>query len=109
MTCTSCGHINPESARFCNACGAALAPACAACGTANPPEARFCNACGTSLTRAVVDKAIARKLVTVVFADLIGSVSLQERLDPESARRVMDRYHRAMTAAVEVHGGKVVQ
>jgi class 3 adenylate cyclase len=47
--------------------------------------------------------------VTVVFADLIGSVSLQERLDAESGRRVMERYHRAMTAAVEVHGGTVVQ
>jgi class 3 adenylate cyclase/tetratricopeptide (TPR) repeat protein len=47
--------------------------------------------------------------VTIVFADLIGSVSLHERQDAESARRFMDRYHRAMTAAVEVHGGRVIQ
>jgi class 3 adenylate cyclase len=53
--------------------------------------------------------AVSRKIVTIVFADLIGSVSLHERLDAESARRLMDRYHRAMSAAVDVHGGRVVQ
>src|SRR5262245_25958617 len=51
----------------------------------------------------------ARKVVTVVFADLIGSTSLQERLDPESVSRVMDRYHRAVRVPVEAHGGTVTQ
>src|SRR5581483_6588353 len=64
------------------------------------PDARFCTACGGELDARPAAKAIARKVVTVVFADLIGSVSLHERLDPEAARRFMGRYHRAMTAAV---------
>src|SRR5262249_22622329 len=51
----------------------------------------------------------ARKVVTVVFADLVGSVGLHERLDAESARRFMARYHAAMTAVVQAHGGTVVQ
>src|SRR5258708_15462047 len=51
----------------------------------------------------------ARKVVTIVFADLIGSTSLHERLDAESTRHLMDRYYRALHAAVEAHGGTVVK
>jgi class 3 adenylate cyclase len=112
MTCQSCGHQNPDTNRFCGGCGAALARACPACGHANPADHRFCGACGAALGEQPArapDKREARKVVTIVFADLIGSVSLQERLDAESGRRVMNHYHRAMTAAVEVHGGKVLQ
>ena len=52
---------------------------------------------------------VARKIVTIVFADLIGSTSLGERLDPEAVNRVMARYHRAVSVPVEAHGGTVVQ
>jgi class 3 adenylate cyclase len=55
------------------------------------------------------DEAVARKVVTIVFADLVGSTALHERLDAESARRLMDRYYRALHAAVEAHGGTVVK
>ncbi|HZW75797.1 MAG TPA: adenylate/guanylate cyclase domain-containing protein, partial [Caldimonas sp.] len=55
------------------------------------------------------DDAVARKVVTIVFADLIGSTSLHERLDAESARRVMERYYRTLQTAVETHGGTVVK
>jgi class 3 adenylate cyclase/ketosteroid isomerase-like protein len=58
---------------------------------------------------APVDAAVARKVVTVVFADLVGSTSLHERLDAESARGLMDRYYRALGTAVEAHGGRVVK
>jgi len=58
--------------------------------------------------RPAVD-TVARKIVTIVFADLIGSTSLGERLDPESVNRVMARYHRAVSVPVEAHGGTVVQ
>ena len=50
MNCLSCGHVNPGSARFCNACGAALAAVCSGCQESNPPAARFCSFCGESLT-----------------------------------------------------------
>jgi class 3 adenylate cyclase/tetratricopeptide (TPR) repeat protein len=55
------------------------------------------------------EQAEARKVVTVVFADLVGSTALHERVDAESARRLMDRYYRAMSTAVESHGGTVVK
>jgi len=53
--------------------------------------------------------AEARKVVTIIFADLIGSTSLHERLDPESVTRLMERYYRAMRGAVEAYGGTVVK
>jgi class 3 adenylate cyclase len=53
--------------------------------------------------------AEARKVVTIIFADLIGSTSLHERLDPESVNRLMEGYYRAMRGAVESHGGTVVK
>jgi hypothetical protein len=49
VSCPSGQHPNPDGARFCNACGAALAAACPACSHHNPPESRFCNACGYQL------------------------------------------------------------
>src|SRR6185503_559371 len=75
---------------------------------ANREGARFCDACGTALAARAGDGEV-RKVVTIVFADLIGSTSLQERLDPESVSRVMDHYYRAVRAPVEAHGGTVVQ
>jgi class 3 adenylate cyclase/tetratricopeptide (TPR) repeat protein len=59
--------------------------------------------------RPTAEEAVARKVVTVVFADLIGSTSLHERLDAESARGLMDRYYRVLRTAVEGHGGRVVK
>src|SRR5262245_9141694 len=122
MTCSACGHANPDTARFCNACGAPLAHRCPGCATDNPPGSRFCNACGGALAarsepvsgRAEVPprragSLEARKVVTVVFADLIGSTALHERLDAESVRSLMGRYYGALHAAVEAHGGTVVK
>ena len=81
ITCQVCGHENPETNRFCGECGAPLVPA----------EAR----------------SEVRKTVTIVFCDVAGSTALGERLDPESLRRVMERYFDAMRAAIERHGGTV--
>ncbi len=115
MTCAACGHENRAGRKFCAECGAALALACAACGTANEPGEKFCGECGAGLGAAAPPRAAAappagsrpgpggdvRKIVTIVFADLVGSTALHERLDPESARRVMDRYYEALRAAVD--------
>jgi len=78
--CASCGHENPDHARFCSDCGAALAPA-------SPTE--------------------VRKTVTVVFCDLVGSTALGERTDPELMRELMGRYHGELRAVVERHGGTI--
>src|SRR5207249_1278350 len=117
MNCSSCGRAHGAGARFCGGCGRPLALRCPACGAEGKPDAPFCEACGASLVARsepgrgaeTVDDAAARKVVTIVFADLVGSTALHERLDAESVRRFMDRYYRAMQTAVEAHGGTVTQ
>jgi len=109
VNCASCGRANRAGARFCGGCGASLAPRCPACGAENEPDARFCDACGASLVARPADDSVARKVVTIVFADLIGSTALHERLDAESVRQFMESYYAAMRGAVEVHGGRVTQ
>ena len=80
---------------------------CTNCGQTNPEGSQFCNSCGARLGAIPPSTGEARKVVTVVFADVVGSTSLVERLEPESARRVLDRYFEVMHAIVEQHGGTV--
>jgi class 3 adenylate cyclase len=109
MDCAGCGRANRAGARFCGGCGKPLAPRCPACGSETQAGAQFCDACGAPLAAPQPPAGEARKVVTIVFADLIGSTALHERLDAESARRLMDRYHRSMSAVVEAQGGTVMQ
>src|SRR5436309_409944 len=117
MTCAACGFDNPANMKFCGSCGRRLVAGCASCGAENPPGFRFCGGCGHPLVAEPrpppppgSDAAAgARKVVTIVFADLIGSTSLHERLDPESVGRLMDRYYQVVREPVEAHGGSVVQ
>ena len=91
MTCRHCGSDNPSGKRFCGDCGAVLENRCPHCGADTPANKKFCGDCGAALVAKsphVVEKAAARKVVTIVFADLIGSTALHERLDAESARRL---------------------
>ena len=109
MDCTSCGRANRAGARFCAGCGTQFVPRCPACGRQHEGGALFCDACGTPIPTHALDAAVARKVVTIVFADLSGSTSLHERLDAESARRLMDRYYAALRAQVVAHDGTVVK
>ena len=109
MTCASCGRANRAGARFCGGCGRPLTLRCPACGCEGDPGAQFCDACGTSLVVRPAADVVARKVVTIVFADLVGSTALHERIDAESVRGLMDRYYRALHAVVESHGGVVVK
>src|SRR5437867_11603858 len=88
MNCPQCGAANRPGARFCRGCGGSLGPRCTSCGADVRPESRFCDGCGAPVDERAAE---SRKTVTILFADLAGSTSLQERLDPESARRDMDR------------------
>jgi class 3 adenylate cyclase/tetratricopeptide (TPR) repeat protein len=81
--------------------------ACGRCGAESPESARFCASCGAALAAPVEAPREARKLVTVLFADVAGSTSLAERLDPESVRRVMGRLFDELSAVIEHHGGTV--
>src|SRR5881409_1341968 len=79
---------------------------CRSCGRENAADARFCSACGSPL-EGRLGGGETRKVVTVVFADVVGSTALGERLDPESLRGVMWRYFDAMQATLERNGGTV--
>ena len=68
---------------------------CPQCGRENADDARFCGGCGSELASPEpADET--RKVVTIVFTDLVGSTSLGEQLDPEALRLVMTRYFAAM-------------
>jgi len=107
LTCAACGHANRGEARFCAGCGVSLSVSCATCGTALESDAQFCDECGAEVMAR--EPPGTRKVVSVVFADLAGSTGLQESLDPESVRRVMERFYRTMRTVVESHGGQVMK
>lgn len=95
MSCAGCGATNEADARFCEECGAALDRRCASCGAESKPTARFCRRCGGSLD-APAPPAVQspiRKTVTVLFADLAGSTTFEEKVDAETAREVLGEYH----------------
>src|SRR5690349_6892941 len=82
-----------------------MAMNCVACDGQLPPQARFCPGCGSPATAATPVEE--RKLVTVLFCDLVGSTPLSEVLDPETLRSVTLRYFAAMGREIEERGGTV--
>src|SRR6058998_283242 len=137
MKCPRCQQEAPSDAEFCPECGAKLAALCSQCGTANAPIHKFCKKCGQSLTAAsgvdpegrrfaspdsYTPKHLAeriltskssvegeRKLVTVLFADLKGSMELLADRDPEEARKLVDPVLERMMEAVHRYEGTVNQ
>ena len=134
VKCPRCPQDNPPSARFCNACGATLEVRCSACDHANPPGSRFCNGCGQTLAsvpaaaprfaspesytpRHLAERILTsktalegeRKQVTVLFADLKGSMELLADRDPEEARKLLDPVLERMMEAVHRYEGTVNQ
>ena len=83
-----------------------MAVACPSCGTENPDGATFCAECATPLTAPSRPRE-SRRTVTILFADVSGSTSLGEQLDPESLRALMGRYFAEMRTIIERHGGTV--
>ena len=79
--------------------------ACDSCGAAVADEARFCPSCGASVRSSPTLEE--RKIVTVLFADLVGSTELGERLEHERLRAILHSYFSAMSAAIEAWGGTI--
>ena len=79
---------------------------CLSCGRDNADDARFCSACGTALVAAKPSRE-QRKVVTVLFCDLVGSTALGESTDPEALRARMRRYFEDLRVILERHGGTV--
>ena len=134
MRCTRCQQENPSQAKFCLECGTALVLKCAACGTELPAGAKFCLECGQSVSAqqavatrfsspgAYTPKHLAekiltsksalegeRKQVTVLFADMKGSMELLADQDPEDARKLLDPILEHMMEAVHRYEGTVNQ
>jgi class 3 adenylate cyclase/tetratricopeptide (TPR) repeat protein len=136
MQCSRCRHDNAAGAKFCGECGARLDAPCAACSTPNPPSNKFCQECGAALgtTLGVTPDArfaspdaytpshLARKIltaraslpgerkrVTVLFADLKGSLELMADRDPEDARALLDGVLERLMEAVHRFEGTVNQ
>jgi predicted ATPase/class 3 adenylate cyclase len=131
MTCPRCQAENDAGARFCEDCGARLEAACPSCGTPVTPGKKFCRSCGAALTpepsrftspesytpkhlaeKILTSKAALegeRKQVTVLFADLKGSMELLADRDPEEARKILDPVLERMMEAVHRYEGTVNQ
>ena len=115
MICPSCEGKNRDEARFCMFCGSALVLRCPTCDTELAPGARFCDSCGTPIGDAAPapiaapGAAASRKVVTILFADLVGSTALEERMDAESVRTILERFYASMRSEVERFGGRIVK
>jgi class 3 adenylate cyclase/tetratricopeptide (TPR) repeat protein len=80
---------------------------CPSCGQENPEGFRFCGACAAPLDQEQTGLREERKVVTVLFCDLVGSTAQAERLDPEDVRALLSRYHERVRAELERRGGTV--
>jgi class 3 adenylate cyclase/tetratricopeptide (TPR) repeat protein len=132
MQCPRCHAQTREGLRFCEDCGARLAALCPQCGAEVTPGKRFCGSCGAPVTVQVLDRFAApdtytpkhlaeriltskaalegeRKQVTVLFADLKGSMELLADRDPEEARKILDPVLERMMEAVHRYEGTVNQ
>ena len=132
MKCSHCQHDNPSGAKFCLECGTRFALNCTKCGTELPVGAKFCLECGQAVgDQPIVDSRFTspasytpkhlaekiltsksalegeRKQVTVLFADLKGSMELLADRDPEDARKLLDPVIDHMMEAVHRYEGTV--
>jgi class 3 adenylate cyclase/tetratricopeptide (TPR) repeat protein len=116
VTCPSCGIENRADAKFCVKCGTALALACPACGSPHGPGDLFCAECGSPLAAqsGVVPAntqssapAAERRLVSVLFADLVGFTALSEARDSEDVRELLSSYFETCRQLIERYGGTV--
>src|SRR6516164_8605259 len=134
MQCPRCQHENRPGSKFCLECGANLGVVCTSCGTGLPAGSRFCDTCGTAVSgeptsqarltspetytpKHLAEKILTsrsalegeRKQVTVLFADLKGSMALLVDRDPEEARKLLDPVLERMIEAVHRYEGTVNQ
>src|SRR4029079_7535346 len=112
MQCPSCGTVNEPGRKFCGECGGALALNCAACGSPNSSGVKFCGECGAALTGetaapAQVGPAAERRLVSALFADLVGFTAASAERDAEETRELLSRYFETCNRLITLYGGTV--
>ena len=131
LSCPSCRYLNPREAKFCQQCGLQLRRICAGCQAEIPPAAKFCHRCGhpTATTAApsrtnraytpqyLADKILTtrgalegeRKQVTVLFADIKGSMQLAEQVDAEDWHAILDEFFQILAAGIHRFEGTINQ
>jgi class 3 adenylate cyclase len=127
VICPTCSTENAATAKFCIECATPLHPGCPTCGTQNPPGAKFCAECATPLAPAAARAATLaqpsatrtrapspaatpvaeRRLVSVLFADLVGFTPFAEERDPEEVRETLSRYFETAREVIGRYGGTV--
>jgi class 3 adenylate cyclase len=130
VICASCGTENRIGAKFCTECGSALAAGCPTCGSVNLANAKFCSECATPLLLGApalpssagrgqatdaptvahsgqTDPTAERRLVSVLFADLVGFTSFSEGRDAEEVRELQARYFRTVEEIIARYGGRI--
>jgi len=118
MTCPSCGVVNPATAKFCVECGAPQSVGCPGCGSPITAAMKFCAECGYRLSDPAPSAPQAtpaptpgpsaeRRLVTVLFADLVGFTTLAEGRDAEQVRDLLGRYFDVSREIARRYGGTV--
>ena len=121
MRCPSCATENEPGRKFCHECGTRLAAGCPTCGATNQPDAKFCGECGTALTPVdatptsaataatrpdgAAEPVTERRVVSVLFADIVGFTTLAEGRDAEEVRDLQDRYFATCRAVIDRYGG----
>ncbi len=131
VRCGVCATDNPQSSRFCGSCGSALGARCPACAAPIVHGFRFCGACGAALsmaggrTSAALDhvagepvalrqgdpvgsgRVAERRLVSILFADLVSFTALSDGRDPEEVQELLTRYFEVCRAVIARYGGTV--
>ncbi len=136
LECPSCSYENAWDAKFCENCGASLVWVCSSCGIENAPQAKFCKNCGTRVEHLSTPKCDARlktlqqtvprglkekmrearediegerKPVTILFADIVGSTAMAEKLDPEEWKEIVSGAHLRVSEAIYRYEGTIAQ
>lgn len=118
MLCPNCGNENRSARPFCSKCGTRLANVCSNCGASNEADDQFCGDCGSPLatqapataeepTRARGPAEAERRLVSVLFADLVGFTALSEDRDAEEVRELLSKYFDLCRRLIARYGGTV--
>jgi class 3 adenylate cyclase/tetratricopeptide (TPR) repeat protein len=118
LICSTCGTENEPGRKFCGECGASLALVCPNCGTPNAATVKFCGECGAPLSGGTLAPPAAssipstapaseRRLVSVLFADLVGFTTLSEQRDAEEVRELLTRYFASAQQTIARYGGNV--
>jgi class 3 adenylate cyclase len=135
MKCLECEFENPYGMKFCGQCGTRLGRVCSECSFSNPPEFSFCGGCGHNL--GAVDESLPleepalrpytpkfltdtilttlssiegeRKVVTVMFADVVNYTSHSEKLDPEEIHHIMNGFFRILMDEIHKRMGTINQ